>query len=510
VVFVASCRSASGPSPASVAGHASPPPTIVVTDSGPLVGTTVEAGIRAFLGIPYAAPPTGDRRWRPPAPPAPWTTPRAAIHVGPACPQLTAPPYATTNEDCLSLNVWMPPGGSPRKPVFVWIPGGAFVEGSGGYHLYEGAHLAAREDAVVVTINYRVGALGFLSHAQLAREAGAQANPSFGLLDQQAALRWVQRNIAAFGGDPNLVTIFGQSAGAFSVCAHLAMPHSRGLFARAIMQSGACADPLYFGPREAEEQGAALARAVGCDDLPCLRRAAADHILRALPFKKGYVFSPGVWWGPVVDGTVLPLVPLEALRRRQYAHVPLLLGWNRDEGTMHTLGATAVAREEQDSFVRDAFGPEAVGPVAARYHAADSKAAFDAMMVDGAFACEARRVAHVLAAQDQPVFLYEFTHALDSPLHGLGATHSAELPLVFGTAEGVFRVSPREEWLSRLMMDAWGRFARTGDPSGQDLPWPRYTAENDTLAVLDLQPTVARGVKAEACDFWDTFERRVR
>lgn len=154
--------------------------------------------------------------------------------------------------------------------------------------------------------------------------------------------------------------------------------------------------------------------------------------------------------------------------------------------------------------------PEAVAPVAARYHGSDSIASFVTLMLDGAFVCEARRAARTLASQGRAVFLYEFTHALDSPLHALGATHSAELPLVFGTAEGVFRVSPREEPLSHLMMDAWGRFARTGDPSGPDLAWPRYTAENDTLAVLDLQPTLARGVKAEACAFWDAFGRTLR
>lgn len=286
----------------------------VETDRGPLAGTIVDGGVRAFLGIPYAAPPTGARRWRPPAPVDAWNTPRAATRVGPACPQPDVPGYATADEDCLTLNVWVAPAGSPRKPVLVWIPGGAFVEGSGGYLLYDGGRLAAREDAIVVTMNYRVGALGFLAHPDLARELGRPASPSYGLLDQRAALQWVQRNAAAFGGDPTNVTVFGQSAGAFSVCAHLAMPGSRGLFARAIMQSGSCADTLYVGPREAEEQGARLLAALGCRDLACLRGKDATTLIRALPLKRGFVLPPGNSWGPVVDGTELPELPLAALR----------------------------------------------------------------------------------------------------------------------------------------------------------------------------------------------------
>jgi len=211
---------------------------IVNTDRGPLAGKAVDGGVRAFLGVPFAAPPVGALRWRPAADVPSWTAPRDATAVGPACPQLTAPRYARTDEDCLTLNVWTPSGGAPAKPVLFWIPGGGFVEGSGGYRLYDGARLAAREDAVVVTINYRVGALGFMAHPALARELGRAASPSYGLLDQRAALIWIQRNVRAFGGDPGSVTIFGESAGAFSVCVHLAMPASRGLFARAIMESG--------------------------------------------------------------------------------------------------------------------------------------------------------------------------------------------------------------------------------------------------------------------------------
>jgi para-nitrobenzyl esterase len=268
---------------------------LVQTDRGPLAGKLVEGRVQAFLGIPYAAPPTGAMRWRPPADVKPWSAPRDATRVGAACPQLDVPDYARADEDCLTLNVWAPAGGAANKPVLVWIPGGAFVEGSGGYRLYDGARLAAREDAVVVTMNYRVGPLGFLANRDLAREQGRDASPSFGILDQRAALQWVQRNARIFGGDPARVTVFGESAGAWSVCVHLAMPASGGLFARAIMESGACADPLYFSPPEAEAQGDMLADALGCRDLACLRSRDVAAVLRALPIKRHFLLSPGVW-----------------------------------------------------------------------------------------------------------------------------------------------------------------------------------------------------------------------
>jgi len=482
---------------------------IVQTDRGPVAGKVDgQQQVRAFLGIPYAAAPTGERRWRPPVVPEPWTSVRDASRVGPACPQISVPAYAKTSEDCLTLNVWVPLGGASRKPVLVWIPGGAFIEGSGGYELYDGARLASREDAVVVTMNYRIGALGFLGHALLAAEAGLPANPSFGLLDQRAALDWVRRNIGNFEGDPALVTVFGQSAGAWSVCAHLAMPTSRGLFARAIMQSGACAGPLYFGPGEAQTQGEAFMRALGCHDLGCMRAAPVDRVLHALPTKHGYVVSPGVWWGPVVDGRLLPVVPLEALERGTAAPVPLIVGWNRDEGKIHAAFPGAMTEEQRDSFVRDSFGEEAVGPVAARYARPSANESFVDLMTDGGFACQARRAARGFAAQGNSVFLYELTHALESPrLHDFGATHSVDLWLLFGNEEGGIRLADSERPLSQAMMDAWGRFARSGDPAGASLTWPRYTAANDTSLIWDTSPGLANGVKRETCTFWDSFAR---
>jgi para-nitrobenzyl esterase len=484
---------------------------LVNTDRGPLAGKVVDGGVRAFLGVPFAAPPVGALRWRPPAEAPSWTTPRDAKAVGPACPQLAAPSYARTDEDCLTLNVWTPSGGAGAKPVLFFIPGGAFAEGSGGYRLYDGARLAARAEAVVVTINYRVGALGFMAHPELARELGRPASPSYGLLDQRAAMTWVQRNIRSFGGDPARVTIFGQSAGAFSVCAHLAMPASRGLFARAIMQSGACADPLYFGPREAEAQGKKLADALGCTDMTCLRAKRVDAVMQALPLKQGFILPPGVWWGPVVDGIDLPTLPVQALRAGEGAKVPLIVGWARDEGSIHTISFPAVTRDQRDAFVRDSFGEAAVAPVAERYARASLKESLGRLITDGAFACESRRAARALAGHGAPVYVYELTHPLESPrMHALGATHNVDLWLLFGNEEAGIALAPSELPLSHAIMEAWGRFARTGDPSGPALPWPRYTAEGGKLILLESSPTIASDSKREICAFWDRFERRIR
>jgi para-nitrobenzyl esterase len=289
------------------------------------------------------------------------------------------------------------------------------------------------------------------------------------------------------------------------------MPASHGLFARAIMESGACAGSLYFGPREAEAQGRAFERALGCQDLTCMRAASAGQVLAALPTKQGYVVSPGVWWGPVVDGTTLPLVPLEALRRGQGARVPLILGWNRDEGIVHAALPGEISAEQRDGFVRDSFGEEAVAPAAARYKRTTPKESFVDIVTDAAFACQNRRAARAFSGHGNPVFLYQFTHALASPrMHALGATHSVELWFVFGTEEAGIRLAEHELPLSRAIMDAWGRFARTGDPAGPGLPWPRYTAQNETLALLDTRPGIAANVKKDECAFWDQFERQLR
>jgi para-nitrobenzyl esterase len=494
----------------SVAKASTRPSTTVATDRGLVVGSE-RAGNREFLGIAYAAPPVGNRRWKRPEPAPAWTTPRDATRRGRACPQPnTWGMVRDTSEDCLTLNVWVPAGADEKLPVLFWIHGGAFFQGSGGDDFHDGAKLATVARAVVVTINYRLGALGFMAHRELAHEASVAVSPSFGFLDQRAALSWVQTNIGAFGGDPARVTVFGESAGAWSVCSHIASPGSRGLFSRAVMQSGACSNAFYFDAKEAEAQGTALADAVGCKGpgvLSCLRAKSVDAVISALPLKRASLLPPGVWWGLTIDGVELARRPLESLRMGDFARVPLVIGWNRDEGILHTVSFPSVEPSERDGFVRDVFGEAAVRRVPERYAKASPKQSLTDIVTDGVFACQARRVARVLAKQDVPVFLYEWARALDHPVaHRVGATHGVELFFLWGNPGMGIGLSDEELALSRTMMQAWGRFAHTGNPNGNGLVWPRYSIERDEHLTFDLVPARGANLKREACDFWDDIE----
>ena len=496
VVACSTCRSAVNP-------------LLVVIDSGPLIGH-MRPGSREFLGIPFAAPPLGPLRFRAPAPVVRWSTPRDATSRGPACPQpKTNDVIRQTDEDCLNLNVWVPDGGGERLPVLVWLHGGGYYSGSGADGLYDGALLATEAKAIVVTVNYRLGPLGFLSHRALAKEANVPVSASMGILDQRAALAWVQRNIAAFGGAPEQVTLFGESAGAASVCTHLASPKSLGLFSRAIMQSGACSDAFYFDGAAAEAQGDALADAVGCtgpQTLECLRGKSANELVSALPIKRGLLLRPGIWWGPVADGIELPTLPLTALRRGAFAKVPLIIGWNRDEGMLFTHALKEVSGSELKGFLADVFGAAAAAAVPSRYPREPPKDSLAAVVTDGIFACNARRVARVVAKQNVPVFLYEFSHPLDDPRpHSFGATHTVELWFVFGNADLGVGLSDAERPLSQSVMQAWGRFARGGNPSGGAFGWPRYTLAGDQQLIIDTQPSIGSHLKQAECDLWDSF-----
>jgi para-nitrobenzyl esterase len=493
----------------------------VVLDSGPILGVQ-EAGIWVFKGIPYAAPPVGDLRWRPPQPVTPWQDVRQCVEPGPSCPQPAAGgvfylDVGETDEDCLYLNVWSPAESSAeRLPVMVWIHGGSFVTGSGSMAVYDGANLAA-EGVVVVTINYRLGPLGFLAHPALAAESAEGTSGDYGLLDQIAALRWVQRNIAAFGGDPGRVTVFGESAGAISILDLLVSPLAEGLFQRAIAQSGILLDTGFgvstaAAKAQAEAAGEEFVKRLGVDpsgDALAQMRALSAAELLAAGGSGEDLMDQGLTWKPVADGYVLSDLPTDLWLAGRQAKVPLLIGSNADEGNAFLAGLTGSTDEFRLQMGR-IFGPYvdealALYPVASP---ADITPAFSRMLTEVGFASTARFAAAAMSAV-APAYLYQFTRVpLGNPL---GAFHGVEIPYVFGNA-GLFTalgdIQQADYDLSGAMMGYWVRFAATGDPNGDGaVPWPEYDSTTDRH--LELGDTIGTkaGLYKEACDLADRMRK---
>ncbi|MFO0749334.1 MAG: carboxylesterase family protein [Myxococcota bacterium] len=507
-------------------GDVAPGPGLVVTDRGAVRGTIVD-GVAAFLGVPYAAPPVGPLRWRPPEEVACWDGVRAATDWASACIQKDfelgqADAAVVGSEDCLYLNVWAPTAAAPAsrgRPVMVFIHGGGNVSGAAAtttfnLKLYDGHDLAAKEDVVVVTLDYRLGPFGFLALPALSAESERHVSGNQGLLDQIAALAWVQRNIAAFGGDPDRVLLFGESAGAVDTLALLVSPLAAHLFGRALMQSGGVqAKPL--AAREAE--GTAYLDAVGCGDaadaLACLDGLALDALVAPVtnPFSGGIAGGGG--FGPSIDGWVLPEAPLDAIAAGHHNHVPFLIGANADE-TMITVPEGSVTPAKVTAAL-SAFGEPYASQLLALYPPgttpAEARASWVRATTDGQFVCGARRIARaVRAAQSEPVWRYFFSHTAAPNAGGKnGSFHGLELFYVFGAVERLFGgavARPSDEALSAAMMGYWARFAAGGDPNGAGaVAWPAYVgASDDTLELAD--PPVARaGVRTDACDVWDAL-----
>jgi para-nitrobenzyl esterase len=511
----------------------------VTTSTGDVIGK-LDAKTRAFLGIPYAAPPTGANRWRTPEPVTPWTTPRDATKPAKVCPQIQV--GGTTidtrsDEDCLTVNVWTPdPPGSAALPVMVWIHGGAFVFGSGAETFYDGSTIATAGNVVVVTMNYRLGALGFLALPALTAESSAHpTSGNYGFEDQQAALRWVKQNIAAFGGDPGKVTIFGESAGGYSVCSHLVAPGSKGLFQRAISESGYCSGYLGTTRDGAYPNGEALARVLGCTDaskvLECLRGKTPDEFLHAFdnagPDLPGGLFFQGSGaigdggavkgsqrWNPVTDDDVI--VARVADVGPSFDTVSLLLGTNADEGTIFTSptlfkGVPVASDAEYQAALPRTFGATLTPSIVAQYPSSNFPTANDALntvVTDSCFACPARRLARNAAAANVDVYLYAFHHAPEKALlPGLGSFHAAEFSYIFGFDTPLATTQDGEKPLAELMRGYWTRFASTGDPNGVTAPaWPKYDATGDELLGFDVPTSAAEaGYKKAKCDFWDSI-----
>ncbi len=499
-----------GPSP-----DLAPNPLSVTIDQG-VVNGMASGTTRLFLGIPYAAPPTGTLRWKSPQPPAPFSAPLDATKFGADCPQIpiTGGWDANGNEDCLTLNIWTPADTSAPHAVMVWLYGGGFVLGATSDAMYDGTKLSAAGDVVVVTVNYRLGPLGFLAHPLLdAEDPSHPGSGSWGFEDQRAALGWVKSNIAAFGGDPSQVTVFGESAGGFSTCLHALSTPSAGLFQRVLIESGPCVLPL---PTEAqaETQGAQLATALGCtsgDVLACMRGIGAQQVTTALPLKSGFFLGSGASWGPVVDGVNFTEEPLATIEAGGLAKVPALLGANHDEGTLFvTLAKLNLASDgDYSSAVGAVFGSSNAAAIVAQYPEASYasyNAAFSDVLGDGLFVCPTRGLAQAFSLGGQPAFLYSFEHAITTILGDLGAFHSSEVGFVFGNGwEGTPLTAP-EMSLSTAMQGYWTRFGAAGDPNGMSaVAWPAYATASDQNLDLDLTIASGANLKKAKCDFWSSL-----
>lgn len=494
--------------------------------TGPVTGVVTPA-MHAFLGIPYAEPPIGELRWAPPEPHAPWIAPLAASAYGNRCPQATSPfGQPSTGEDCLFLNVYTPHRKTVperdlrrKRPVMVWIHGGAFQVGSG--ESYDPTKLVTTGDVVVVTINYRLGALGFLAHPALSAESPAGISGNYGLLDQQLALRWVQDNIAAFGGNPKHVTIFGESAGGISVQAQLASPLAAGTFHRAIVESGS----IFSQPSldVAEMEGTALADGYGCTDqsAACLRALSVDDVTAGQP-------STLQSTSPVVDGVVLPITLRTAFKTGAFNRVPVILGSNHDEMRLFValyfdLVFGPVTAAQYPAAVASLLG--VTQPVAdllvARYPATSYPSpglALSALATDAAFACNALAANRYLSRFVR-TYGYEFNDAnapelfLPPASFPYGAAHASELQYLFGVPSpfGPQPLDADQQQLSDAMVRYWTHFARTGRPTVPHATrWPVYDANGSTGAhLLSLLPPAPIVISATTfstdhkCSFWD-------
>ena len=484
----------------------------VRAESGLLSGASGKnSAVRVYKGIPYAAPPTGDLRWKTPKPPASWEGTRQALEFSPACYQAPYPKGSIyysepekMSEDCLYLNLWTAAKSAKEKrPVMVWIHGGALTRGSGATPVYDGEALAAK-GVVLVTLNYRLGLFGFLAHPDLTKESDRKASGNYAFLDQIAALEWVHKNIAAFGGDPSRVTIFGESAGSWSVNYLVATPLAKGLFQRAIGESGGA-----FGPMktlgEAEQIGAKFAAGRGADTIQALREKPADELLR---------YSALGSFPPNVDGWMLPHDVRSIFAAGQQNDVPTLIGSNADEATSLAPWPENGTAASFIAQVRQRFGSRADDVL--KVYPADSdeqaRASHYASFRDFTFGWQMRTWARLQSKTGKSeAYLYYFSRVPPGPASKrLGAFHASELAYVFDNLAGTKPWEEKDHELANTISSYWVNFAKTGDPNGKGLPhWVPYQATIDTA--LELGDTVrpVSGLHKDALDLWDGYFEQV-
>lgn len=469
---------------------------MVDSPAGKVEGSETK-GIRAFKGIPFAAPPVGKLRWAPPQPAEGWDGTRDATKFGAACmqpgprgPSIYAWDLPAMSEDCLSLNIWAPKD-VKDAPVFVWIHGGALTGGSGGDPIYDGSALAER-GIVVVSINYRLGALGWLAHPALSAESADGVSGNYGLLDQVAALEWVKRNIGAFGGSAGNVTIAGESAGALSVMYLMTAPAARGLFHKAVAQSAYMVSAPGLRERlsgmvPAEAQGTDLAAKLGAADLAALRAMPAKEIAEKAP-------ATGYFPFPVVDGKRVPRQLVDSFDRNEQAPVPILAGFNAGEirSLRFLLPKPPADAAAYEAAIRANYG-EFADAFLARYPAKTIEESMLAATRDAMYGWTSERLVSNQAALGQGAYLYYFDHGYPATVEWkFHAFHAAELPYIFGTAGKTPPLWPKipddlaERKLAGAMGDYWASFARGGRPQAKGQPeWPAYSDDAGFLHIAE-------------------------
>jgi para-nitrobenzyl esterase len=498
-----------------------------VANGEQLAGADAGNGTVVFRGIPYAAPPVGDRRWKPPAPITPRPGLQQATTFGPSCvPEVEStlfyrhiaetlgqdpnlvPPLPPSSENCLFLNVWTPNlGGKALKPVMVWIHGGANAVGTSVALQTDGANLA-RKGVVVVSMNYRLNVFGFLAHPSLTAESEHHSSGNYALLDQIAALRWVQQNVAAFGGDPGRVTIFGESAGGTNVTYLLASPLARGLFHRAVIESGGYAVSDFGTLGDLEAAGKRFSEALGVagakDVAAALRAASPEELRRAWLGTKNPVRN-----APNVDGWVLPAATAKIFDRGEQHKVPVLIGFNKDEWTALRHYWPNVTLDGFRSVMRAVYGPLA-DDVLKLYSAANDAeaiAAVDRSQTDWYYVGPTRFIAERMTRAGAPAYVYLFTRVPQAPGgEKLGAHHAMEIPYVWDTLASVpwMPRKPYDQELADAMSAAWVRFAITGDPNGGKLPaWPRYRSGSEDFLEFGDAIRAGSGIRPEFCEVYE-------
>jgi para-nitrobenzyl esterase len=494
----------------------------VHTDAGVVEGTaSADAKVRIFKGIPFAAPPVGALRWKAPQPVPSWTGVRKAAEFGARCMQgrIFGDMVFRDNgpsEDCLYLNVWTPATSSKaRLPVMVWIYGGGFAAGSASEPRQDGENLA-KKGVVVVSFNYRLGVFGFFSHPALTRESDHHASGNYGLLDQVAALDWVRRNVAAFGGNPGKVTIFGESAGSFAVSALMASPLAQGLFQRAIGESGAFFGTTLASPplAQAEEVDGKFADSLGAHSLDALRAKPAQELLDAA------LKQHEIWFAPNIDGYFLPENVASIYAAGRQSHVPLLAGWNADEGGYQAILERAEPNvQNYVARMHTLFGDKADAMLKLYPAGTDEQAKRSAQDLAGdqfiAYSTWKWIEMHGATGKSR-VFRYEFDDAppapaSDSSAPSRGAYHSAEIEFVFeALASKNLPWRPEDEKLSDLMSSYWVNFAKRGDPNGKGLPpWPAYRSESGYEVMhLSASPLAAPDEHRARYEFLGTLPPR--